>query len=506
MQLVEVAEAWERVGATRARSTKTAVLAALLRRLEASELAAGTAMLAGEPRQGRIGIGWRTVGDVDVPAAADPTLTIADVDARLDELARVSGSGSQATRRHLLDDLFARATEVEQSFLTGLLLGNLRQGALEGVVMSAVADAADVDLDAVRRAAMLTGDLTRAAVIAMADGADGLAKVGLEVGRPIQPMLAQSAPDVATALERTGPGVVETKLDGMRIQAHRDGDRVVVVTRSLRDVTGDLPDVVAAVRELPVERIVLDGEALAIAPDGRPLAFQDTMQAGGTMQPFFFDVLHVDGRDLLDQPLAQRLAVLDEVVPADHRVTRVETDDAQDAHAHLVAALEAGHEGVVVKAGGAPYDAGRRGSGWIKVKVAHTLDLVVLAVEWGSGRRQGWLSNLHLGALDAESGDFVMLGKTFKGLTDELLAWQTEQLLAREVRREGHVVHVQPDLVVEIAFDGVQRSSRYPGGMALRFARVKRYRPDKLPEQADTLETVRAIHEGRLAPVPTEPA
>ena len=502
--LAEIARAWEDVGSTRSRSAKTARLAEVLGQLGTDELAAGTAMLAGEPRQGRIGVGWRTVGDLVLSPAATPSLSVTEVDEQLEQLAAVSGPGSQARRRQLLDELWARATGPEQRFLAGLLLGELRQGALEGVVMAAVAEAADVALETVRRAAMLTGDLTRAAVLAMQEGATGLDAVGLEVGRPVQPMLAQSAPDVAEALQRTGPAVVETKLDGMRIQVHRDGDTVRVVTRSLREVTADLPAVVAAARSLPVDRVILDGEALAFTPDGRPHAFQDTMQAVGEggMQPWFFDVLHVDGRDLLDRPLHERLVVLDEVVPAAHRVDRVETEAPRVAHEHLVAALDAGHEGVVVKSRDAPYEAGRRGAAWVKVKVAHTLDLVVLAVEWGSGRRKGWLSNLHLGAFDAEHGGYVMLGKTFKGLTDELLAWQTEQLLARETHREGHVVHVRPELVVEIAFDGVQRSTRYPGGMALRFARVKRYRPDKLPEQADTIATVRAIHEGRQAPVP----
>ena len=506
MQLADIAQAWEQVGATRSRSTKTARLAEVLGRLAPDELAAGAAMLAGEPRQGRIGIGGRTVGALDVAAASRPTLSVSDVDRRLDELAGVSGAGSQGRRRELLADLWARATASEQSFLAGLLLGNLRQGALEGVVMAAVADAAGVDLEAVRRAAMLTGDLTRAAVLAMQQGAAGLAGVGLEVGRAVQPMLAQSAADVVEALHRTGPAVVETKLDGMRIQVHRSGEDVRVVTRSLRDVTGDLPDVVAVARDLDVEQVVLDGEALAFTAEGRPLAFQDTMQSvgGGGMQPWFFDVLHVDGHDLLDLPLDERLDVLDRVVPAAHRVDRVATDDPAVASEHLASALGAGHEGVVVKSRDAPYEAGRRGAAWVKVKVAHTLDLVVLAVEWGSGRRQGWLSNLHLGAYDPDTNTHVMLGKTFKGLTDELLAWQTEQLLAREVSRSGHVVHVRPELVVEVAFDGVQRSTRYPGGVALRFARVKRYRPDKLPEQADTIETVRDIHEGRRAPVPPQ--
>ncbi len=508
MRLADVAEAWERVGATRSRAQKTTVLADLLRRLDADERVAGTAMLAGEPRQGRIGVGWRTLADLDADPADEPRLSVHDVDEAIDAIAAESGTGSQRRRLDRLADLFGRATATEQAYLRGLLLGELRQGALEGVVLAAVADAADVDLERVRRAAMLTGDVTAAAVLAMRDGARGLDAVRLEVGRPVQPMLAQSAPDVTEALARTGPAAVETKLDGMRIQVHRSGDDVRVVTRSLRDVTGELPAVVEAVRTLAADRLVLDGEALALDEGGRPHSFQDSMTAVGAdaVQPWFFDVLHRDGEDLLDRPLAERLDVLDEVVGPDRRVMRVHTDDPTAAHDHLVAALAVGHEGVVVKSLDAPYEAGRRGASWVKVKVAHTLDLVVLAVEWGSGRRRGWLSNLHLGALDADTGEFVMLGKTFKGLTDELLTWQTDELLARETRREGHVVHVRPELVVEIAFDGVQRSTRYPAGMALRFARVKRYRPDKRADQADTVETVRAIHQGERGPTVEPPA
>lgn len=502
MLLAEIAEAWERVGSTRSRSAKTSHLAAVLERLPPDEIATGTAMLAGEPRQGRVGIGWRTVADLDVAPADVASLTLQEVDATLDAVQSESGPGSQGRRHELLEDLLGRATTSEQAFLRGLLLGELRQGALEGAVLAAVAEAADLPVAGVRRAAMLTGDATSAAVLAMTEGLAGIEAVRLEVGRPVQPMLAQSAPDVEAALERTGPAAVETKLDGMRIQVHRDGDRVTVVTRSLREVTEDLPAVVAAARRLPADRLVLDGEALAFDERGRPEAFQDSMQSvgGDSLQPWFFDLLHVDGDDLLDQPLDRRLAALDALVPAELRVTRTVTDDSRQAHEHLVSSLEAGHEGVVVKSLAAPYEAGSRGASWVKVKVAHTLDLVVLAAEWGSGRRRGWLSNLHLGALDPESGEPVMLGKTFKGLTDDLLTWQTAAFLERETRRDGHVVHVRPDLVVEVAFDGVQRSTRYPAGMALRFARVRRYRPDKAPAQADTLETVRAIHRGDLTP------
>lgn len=502
MLLADIAAAWERVGTTRSRSAKTSHLAEVLRILPEDEIASGTAMLAGEPRQGRIGVGWRTLGDLEVAAADAPSLTVTEVDAAIDGIAAESGPGSQGRRHDQLVDLFGRATATEQAFLRGLLLGELRQGALEGVVLAAVAEAAEVPLDLVRRAAMLTGDATAAALLAMTEGRSGLQGVRLRVGRPVQPMLAQSAPDVAAALQSTGLAAVETKLDGMRIQVHRTGDDVRVVTRSLRDVTADLPAVVRAARSLPVDRVILDGEALAFDDRGRPEAFQDTMQSVGqdAMRPWFFDLLHVDGEDLLDQPLERRLAALDDLVPADLRVDRTVTDDVAAAHEHLVASLEAGHEGVVVKGMDSAYAAGRRGASWIKVKVAHTLDLLVLAAEWGSGRRRGWLSNLHLGALDSERGEPVMLGKTFKGLTDQMLARQTEQLLELETGRDGHVVQVRPELVVEIAFDGVQRSTRYPGGMALRFARVKRYRPDKGPDQADTVATVRAIHRGEQAP------
>jgi DNA ligase-1 len=347
---------------------------------------------------------------------------------------------------------------------------------------------------------MLSGDLTEAAVAATTGGEEAIAAFRLRLLRPVQPMLAQSAVSVAEALSATGRALVDTKLDGMRIQAHRDGDEVRVFTRNLRDVTGGMPAVVAAVRALPADRVVLDGEAMALDGSGRAVAFQESMQADAALRPWFFDVLHVDGRDLLDEPLAVRLDVLDELVPDTLRVQRVVTADPDVGHARFVDAVRDGFEGVVVKAMDAPYEAGRRGASWIKVKPNHTLDLVVLAVEWGSGRRHGLLSNLHLGAYDPDADGFVMLGKTFKGLTDELLAWQTEQLLAREVRRDGHVVHVRPELVVEIAFDGVQTSRRYAGGMALRFARVKRYRPDKDPTDADTIGTVRAIHRGELPP------
>ena len=415
---------------------------------------------------------------------------------------RVTGASAGASSRAL----FARATEPEQAFLTRLLHGELRQGAQEGVMVEAVARAADVPAADVRRALMLAGELGAVAAAALTDGADGLARFGLEVLRPLKPMLAQSAETPEEALARVGPAVVEWKLDGARLQVHRLGGEVRAFTRNLADVTDRVPEVVQAVLALPVEAVVLDGEAIALRSDGRPAPFQVTMSRFGSsrevdrarnevpLSPVFFDCLHVDGDDLLDRSLAERRAALVGFVPDGMRPAAVETDDPGEAARFLDAALAHGHEGVMVKALAAPYEAGRRGAGWLKVKPVHTLDLVVLAAEWGHGRRQGWLSNLHLGARDPGTGGFVMLGKTFKGMTDTMLAWQTQRLLELETRREGHIVHVRPELVVEVAFDGVQASSRYPGGLALRFARVKGYRPDKAPAEADTIDAVRAIH------------
>ncbi len=397
-------------------------------------------------------------------------------------------------------DLFGPATADEQSWLRGVVTGAVRQGALDSLVQEALAVAAEVPLTAVRRAAMLAGSTVAIAAAAFDGGAEALGAVGLQVGRPVQPMLASSAPDVAAALAKAGGGAevaVDVKLDGIRIQVHRTGDHVLVATRSLDDITARLPEVVEVARSLPATSFVLDGEALALGDDGRPRPFQETasrtaMTDGVVVTPYFFDVLHLDGTDLLDSPASERAAALEHLVPADHRVPRLVTADPVAAEAFLAETLGSGHEGVVVKGLGAPYDAGRRGASWVKVKPVHTLDLVVLAVEWGSGRRQGWLSNIHLGARSADGG-LVMLGKTFKGMTDEMLAWQTERFLELETRREGHIVHVRPEQVVEIAFDGVQRSTRYPGGVALRFARVVRYRDDKRADEADTIATVQSF-------------
>jgi DNA ligase 1 len=496
--LVETSAA---VGATSKRLEKLGLLSATLARLAPDEVEIGVAYLSGELRQRQIGVGWASLRDRPLPAR-EPALTLVDVDAACARIGAAAGAGSQGVRRAALAELFGRATETEQEFLVRLLLGDLRQGALAGVMADAVARAAGVPLKDVRRALMLRGDLGAVAAVALTEGVDGLAAVGLEVGRPVQPMLASTAPDVDAALAKIAPAAVEFKLDGVRIQVHcRDGD-VRVFTRSLDDVTARVPEVVEAALALPLQTAVLDGEAIALRADGRPEPFQETATRlgasrpdGAVLTPLFFDVLHADGEDLLDRPGAERFEVLAAAVPEAARVPRALAASAAEAAMLLESALAQGHEGVVVKSLDAPYEAGRRGAGWMKVKPRHTLDLVVLAVEWGHGRRRGWLSNLHLGARQGDG--FVMLGKTFKGLTDAMLAWQTEKLQELALEDDGWVVRVRPELVVEIAFDGVQSSPRYPGGVALRFARVLRHRPDKRAEEADTLDAVLAIHRKR---------
>jgi DNA ligase-1 len=512
--LDEIARASADVAAASARLAKVARLAECLGRAAPAEVRVAVAYLSGELPRGTIGVGWALLRELPAAAPPPPVLELLEVDAALSRIAAIAGKGSQAARRQELSALFAQATESEQRFLTGLLLGELRQGALEGVMVDAVARAAGVPPAGVRRAAMLAGDLPEVAAAAIADGGDGLARFRLTLLRPLKPMLAQTADDLAAALERTLPAGVEWKLDGARIQVHRLGTEIRAFTRNLADVTERVPEVVEAIDSLEVDSIVLDGEAIALREDGRPHPFQVTMSRFGSrlsveelrrsvpLSCFFFDCLHLDGDDLVDRPAHERLAALERGVPESLRVPRVETEDEKAAQSFLDDTLARGHEGVMVKALDALYESGRRGAGWLKVKPAHALDLVVLAAEWGHGRRQGKLSNLHLGARDT-AGGFVMLGKTFKGMTDEMLAWQTEHLLGLETHRDRHTVHVRPELVVEVAFDGVQTSPRYPGGMALRFARVKGYRPDKGPGDADTVETVRAIHE-RSRPQPRE--
>ena len=488
------------VAATAARSAKVEAIAELLRRTPEHERGIAAGLLANEPWQGRIGVGWGTLGTVDEAPAGAPSLTVTDVDRALGELSRLGGGGSQAARRELLAGLLRRATAGEQSLLRSILLGDLRQGALAGVMLDAIARGSATTPALVRRARMLGGSLAETVEIAFDGGDAGLEAVSLQVGRAIEPMLAATAKDVGEALAAVGRASIERKLDGARIQVHRQGDEVAIFTRNANEMSARAPELVAAVRKLPADRFVLDGEALALAPDGRPLRFQETMARFGSdaeerpsarLVPFFFDCLHLDGEDLLDVPLADRIERLQRAAP-DHRVGSIQTASPEQGNAFLAEALALGHEGVMVKALGSAYAAGRRGSQWRKVKPVRTLDLVVLAAEWGHGRRTGLLSNLHLGARRGDGG-FVMVGKTFKGLTDELLAWQTRELLAREQSRAGITVSVRPELVVEIALDGVQASRRYPGGVALRFARVRGYRPDRTPGDADTIEAVQAL-------------
>ena len=485
------------VAATQSRSAKVAILAELLGRLEPAEVPVVVGVLSGVPRQGRVGVGYATVRAIERPPAAAPSLTVDDVDRAISEVDAAIGSGSTARRRELLEALLGQATQPEAAFLVGLLTGGLRQGALAGVMADAVAKAAGVSGTIARRALMLSGDLTEMAQIAMTSGEKGLRAVGFEIFRPILPMLASTGATVADALQGMELASVEFKLDGIRIQIHRREDEVRIYTRNLNEITDTLPGIVAAVRGLPVRQAVLDGEALWMDAGG-PAPFQYTVSQIDSGAPpdgivtFLFDVLHVDGEDVLDTPLAERAARLREIAPA-QTIPGILTRDAAAAQRVLDDAIAAGHEGVVVKDAASVYAAGRRGRAWRKVKPVRTYDLVVLGAEWGHGRRRGWLSNLHLGARDPDTGAFVMVGKTFKGLTDELLRWQTDALLARETERHGIAVMVRPELVVEIALDGVQSSTRYPGGIALRFARVKRYRPDKAALDADVIADLRAL-------------
>ncbi|GAA1604202.1 ATP-dependent DNA ligase [Actinoplanes couchii] len=614
VRFLDIAATSAAVTATSGRKAKIELLAAALRRLDPGEIVAGAAYLAGELRQRQTGVGWAALRDRP-PPAADPTLTVAAVDEAIAELSTVAGTGSQSRRKQLLGALFSAATEPEQTLLTGLFSGELRQGAQAGLLAEAVASAAGVPSTVVRRALLLSGDLKLVAAAALTGGAPALAQIQLRVGTPLSPMLAGSAPDVAAALLATGtPAVVDAKLDGIRIQVHRSGNEVAIFTRSLDDITSRLPEVAEAVRSLPLREAILDGEAMLTDDAGRPRPFQETSSrtatrntpttrrtparpdpatpsaapaagpttgsaatsgvpvvdpvalgggpaegsavapaapgavpavnpasepaapetapadspatgssapgglpaptpavsggaassglaaSGGGIRPFFFDLLHLDGVDLLDEPGRARWAALGGVVPESLIVGRTEVETGEEAAAAFAAALAAGQEGVVIKAPDAPYDVGRRGSAWVKVKPRHTLDLVVLAVERGSGRRKGRLSNLHLGARDPRTGEFVMLGKTFKGLTDELLRWQTERFQQLAVSDDGWVVRVRPEQVVEIAFDGVQTSTRYPGGVALRFARVLRYRDDKPAAEADTIDAVQALNAAHPPP------
>lgn len=513
MLLADVVSASAALAATRSRKAKIATLAEVLKRADAGELPALVAFLTGGPAQGRIGAGWRTLAELGAASwTGPPTLTVTEVDAALGEVAAASGDGSAGRRAGTLRALFSRATEEEQRFLFRLLTGELRQGALEGVMVDAIAAASGVPAEAVRRAFMLSGRLPVTAVAAVTGGERALGEFRLELGRPLRPMLASPAESLEDALSQHDAAIVEYKMDGARIQVHRHGDEVHVYTRTLREITAHVGELVELVRGLPCRSVVLDGETLALDDAGRPKPFQETMSrfsrqlglraAPSThdeqvrellLRPYFFDCLHLEGVDLLDAPLRERNAAL-RTVAGDHLIPgEIEPGDAA---AVLEAALAAGHEGVLVKALDSPYAAGRRGRAWLKVKPVQTLDLVVLAAEWGHGRRTGYLSNLHLGARDPDGGAPIMVGKTFKGLTDELLAWQTRTFQEIETSRDEWTVRVRPELVVEIELDGAQVSPRYPGGVALRFARVVRYRPDKQAADADTIDAVRATLRG----------
>ncbi len=495
--LADVVTASREVTETSSRSAKTAILAELLGRLEPEEIPIAVGFLAGAPRQGRVGVGYATVYGLDRAPAAEPSLTVDELDRAISEVQETTGSGSTGKRKQILGGLLDRATEPEADFVKRLFTGELRQGALAGVMVDAIAKAAGVSGALARRALMLSGDLTRTAEIALTDGEEGLRAVGFELFRPIFPMLASTAESVDEAMAAFERASVEWKLDGIRIQVHRRGDEVRIYTRNLNEITPALPGIVDAVRRLPLRQAVFDGEALWMSEDG-PAAFQETVSRIDSEAPpegvvtFLFDLLHVDGEDLLDTPLEQRAARLEAIAPQ-LKIPAVLTSDPKEGQRVLDEALQAGHEGAVVKDAASLYGAGRRGKAWRKVKPVKTYDLVVLGAEWGHGRREGWLSNLHLGARDPRTGEFVMVGKCFKGLTDELLTWQTKELLEREVDRKGIAVLVRPELVVEIALDGVQSSTRYPGGVALRFARVKRYRPDKRAEEADTIDDLQAL-------------
>ncbi|MBT6147434.1 MAG: ATP-dependent DNA ligase [Gemmatimonadetes bacterium] len=515
MLLAELVDTSLKVTADRSRKRKIGLLAQTLTRLPVGERRAGIAYLCGQLPQGRIGVGGAALRNAMPASAADtPTLHIGEVDEVFTRIASLSGAGSGRARVQALADLLTRATAPEQAWLADLVFGELRQGAQEGILVEAIAQATQIEASLVRRAAMVAGDLLPVALAALEEGAGALAGFRLQLFTPVQPMLAQTADGVEDALEHFEGAIgLDYKLDGARVQVHRDGDDVQVYTRQMNDVTAAVPEVVELARALPVDRLILDGEALALDNQGRPLPFQATMRRFGRrldvdalrqqlpLSCSFFDCLHADGEDLLDATTQHRLEVLTNAVGQKNTIPHIVTAQKAEAARFLHDALIAGHEGVMAKDLTATYEAGRRGAGWLKIKPSHTLDLVVLAVEWGSGRRQGKLSNLHLGARDPATGGFAMLGKTFKGMTDVMLQWQTEQLLLREIGRDGHTVHVRPELVVEIAFDGVQTSPKYPAGLALRFARVKRYRPDKLASDADTVDTVRQIHAGDRLPL-----
>jgi DNA ligase-1 len=509
MRLAEIVATSTQIAATRSRREKIERLAECIRRLPIPLVSVGVAYLAGDLPQGKLGVGYAALSRLrDAPTAEESSLDLGEVHEAFTAIKAESGGGSVERRASRLAALISRSTAAERDFLVRLVIGELRQGALEGLVVEGVARAFSAEPDRVRRALMLAGNLPVVAFALASEGPSGLDRFAVELFQPLQPMLADTAPDADAVLERLGEAAFEYKMDGARVQVHKDGERVEIYSRALNRVTPALPELVERVAALPARRLVLDGEAIALAPGGRPLPFQVTMRRFGRrldvarlreelpVAVSFFDVLRVDDETVIDRPLSERWAALAGATGGELLIPRLITARAEEGDAFLTRALEAGHEGIVAKGLSAAYKAGRRGQEWLKLKPAHTLDLVVLAVEWGSGRRQGWLSNLHLGARDPERGGFVMLGKTFKGMTDEILRWQTETFLARQIGHEGHIVHVRPEVVAEIAFNDVQTSAQYPGGVALRFARLKRYRTDKRADEADTIAQVRAFLPG----------
>ena len=505
MLLARLAETSRRIANTSKRLEKTDLLAGLLRQLHPDEAEIAVAFLSGFTRQGRIGVGHAALRSAAGAPAAEPTLEIADVDQAITEYAKISGAGSEKRKRELLGQLFSKATAEEQSFLTGLFGGELRQGALEGIMFDGLAKASGISPERIRRAAMLVGGVAAIARAVFERGEAGLAQFDIQLFRPVQPMLAGTADDVSDAIEEMGEAALEFKFDGARVQVHKSGDQVSIYSRQLNDVSAAVPEVVEAVRALPVRDLILDGEVLTLDPADRPLPFQTTMRRFGRkldverlrtelpITSYWFDLLYLNGSPQIDQSQERRFAELASIVPSASLVPHLVTANAEQAEDFLHQALQSGNEGVMAKSRSAIYAAGARGQSWLKIKRARTLDLVILAAEWGNGRRQGFLSNLHLGARDVHHGGYAMLGKTFKGLTDQMLAWQTQEILKIEAARDRYAVYVEPKIVVEIAFNEIQVSSRYQSGLALRFARVKRYRPDKSVEEADTFETVQKL-------------
>jgi DNA ligase 1 len=505
MRFENLVETSRRISETPKGLEKIALLAGLLKQLHGDEIDVAAAFLSGRTRQGKIGVGYSVLRDTVSEPAPQAQLEIVDIDGAFQAISEIQGAGAERRRGDLLRDLFSRATVPEQAFLAGLLVGELRQGALEGIMLEAVAKAAQVSVARARHAAMVAGDVAAIARALLERGEAGLADYDIRLFQPVQPMLAQTADDVAEALDDLGEAALEFKLDGARVQAHKSGADVMIFSRALNDVTAAVPEIVEAVRALPARDLILDGEVISLKSDGRPQPFQVTarrfnrkadlekMRADLPLSPFWFDALYLDGGNLLHESQAKRFAALARVAPEASLIPHTIASEASAAHEFLEQALHRGHEGIMVKSLASEYATGARGRTWLKVKHVRTLDLVILAAEWGSGRRRGWLSNLHLGARDVERGGFAMLGKTFKGLTDEMLEWQTQELQKIEIARDAHTVFVEPKLVAEIAFNDVQVSPRYESGFALRFARVKRYRPDKTPDQTDTFQTVKSL-------------